>query len=100
MPLIRLFAKLFLKIDIREPNDAHLEKAAVPCFFLHGGRDMTVPYETGRALYDVCPDKKAFFTAKDAGHTESFLSAPERAENEIFTFLGEEQNAVNQQEEK
>lgn len=94
MPLIRLFAKLFLKIDIRERNDAHLKKSAVPCFFLHGEKDLTVPYETGRALYDVCSGKKAFFAAKDAGHTESFLSDPEQAENEIFTFLGEEQNAA------
>ena len=99
MPLIRLFAKLFLKIDIRERTDAHLKKAGIPCFFLHGTKDLTIPYEAGAAQYEACTAKKAFFTAKDAGHTESFLSDPERAENEIFTFLCEEQNAVNTQEE-
>lgn len=95
LPLIRLFAKLFLSVDIREKTDTHLHKTSVPCFFLHGKKDLTVPYETGLAQYEACAAKKAFFTAENAGHTESFLSDPERAENEIFTFLGEEQTGMN-----
>ena len=91
MPPIRLLARLFLKIDIRARTDEVLRRTAIPCFFLHGTNDLTVPYETGRDVFLSCGAKKAFFTAEGAGHTEAFLSDPKRAEFELFQFLGEEQ---------
>ena len=90
MPWIRLLAKLFLKLSIRKRTDDELCRTPIPCFFLHGTNDRTVPYETGRAVFERCGARKAFFTAEGAGHTEAFLSDPERAESEIFRFLGEE----------
>ncbi len=92
MPWIRLLAKLFLKLDLRARTDDVLCGTAIPCFFLHGTNDRTVPYETGRAVYARCGARKAFFTADGAGHAEAFLSDPERAENAFFTFLEGEQN--------
>ena len=87
MPPIRLLTKLFLRIDIKKRTDDVLKQATIPCFFLHGTADMTVPYETGRAVFEACGAKKAFFSAEGAGHTEAFLSDPERAEAALFAFL-------------
>ncbi len=95
MPWIRLFARIFLKLDIRERTDAALRETTIPCFFLHGTKDLTVPYEIGRAVFEACGAEKAFFTAENAGHAESYLSDPDRAEDEIFTFLGEERTERN-----
>lgn len=101
MPPIRLLAKLFYRLDIRERTDAALARTAIPCFFLHGTADATVPYETGREVWAACGAKKTFFTAEGAGHTESFLSDPKRAEDAIFTFLAEERTEGNNiQEDK
>ena len=93
MPWIRLLAKLFLKLDLRARTDDVLSDTTIPCFFLHGTNDRTVPFETGRAVYARCGAGKAIFTADGAGHTEAFLSDPEKAENALFTFLGEEPNS-------
>ena len=99
MPPIRLLAKLFLKLDIRARTDDVLKNASIPCFFLHGTADRTVPYETGRAVFEACGASKAFFTAEGAGHAEAFIADPERAEQELFTFLGEGQTIENHQQE-
>ena len=87
MPPIRLLAKLFLRLDIKRRTDDVLKNTTIPCFFLHGTADMTVPYETGRAVYEACGARKAFFTAEGAGHAEAFVSDPERAEAALFAFL-------------
>jgi fermentation-respiration switch protein FrsA (DUF1100 family) len=61
---------------------------------------LTVPYETAREVFDACGAKKAFFTAEGAGHTEAFIVEPERAGQELFAFLGEEQTIENHQQEE
>ena len=87
MPPIRLLAKLFLRLEIKQRTDDVLKNTTIPCFFLHGTADMTVPYETGRAVYKACGARKAFCTAEGAGHAEAFVSDPERAEAALFAFL-------------
>ena len=99
MPPVRLLAKLFLKLDIKERTDNVLKRTTIPCFFLHGTADRTVPYETGRAVFEACGARKAFFTAEGAGHAEAFFADPDRAEAELFTFLNGEPRTENQQQE-
>ena len=92
MPPIRLLAKLFLRLDIKRRTDNVLKRTTIPCFFLHGTADETVPYETGREVYEACGARKAFFTAEGAGHAEAFVSDPERAEAALFAFLDSQSN--------
>ena len=87
MPPIRLLAKLFLRIDIKKRTDGALKQTTIPCFFLHGTADQTVPYETGRKVFEACGARKAFFSAEGAGHAEAFVSDPDRAEAALFAFL-------------
>ena len=99
MPWIRLFARVFLKLRIRERTDEALGRTTIPCFFLHGTEDRTVPYETGRAVYEACGTRKAFFTADGVGHAEAFLPDPARAEEALFRFLEGGPIEGNQQQE-
>ena len=89
MPFIRLTAWLQFHKDLKAQVKDSLAHTAIPCFFLHGSADETVPIERGRANYISCASKKYFFTAEGAGHTEAFLSEPERAEKELFDFIQE-----------
>lgn len=99
MPWIRLFARVFLKLRIRERTDEALGRTTIPCFFLHGTEDRTVPYEIGRAVYEACGTRKAFFTADGVGHAEAFLPDPARAEEALFRFLEGGPIEGNQQQE-
>ncbi|MBQ9388239.1 MAG: alpha/beta hydrolase [Lachnospiraceae bacterium] len=89
MPVIRLTAWLQFHKDLKAQVKDSFAQTAIPCFFLHGTGDTTVPIERGRANYISCASKKYFFTAEGAGHTEAFLAEPERAEKELFDFLKE-----------
>ncbi len=87
MPVIRAMAKLQLGVDLKESTLTALARTAIPCFFLHGTQDRRVPYACGRAGYEACAARKAFFTAGSAGHVEAFFAEPERAAAEIFAFI-------------
>ncbi len=95
MPIVRLVARLRPGIDIKTETLGTLRKTAVPCFFLHGTADRTVPYAEGQRAFAACAARKAFFTAEGAGHTEAFLADPARAEAALFAFI----NPPEQQEE-
>jgi dienelactone hydrolase len=42
--------------------------AATPVLFIHGDGDGTVPYTSGKSLYDACPWPKAFLTLLGGDH--------------------------------
>ncbi len=51
--------------------------AATPVLFIHGDADGTVPYSSGRSLYDACTWPKAFLTLLKGDHGGGlFGSAP------------------------
>ena len=51
--------------------------AATPVLFIHGDADGTVPYSSGRSLYDGCTWPKAFLTLLNGDHGGGlFGSAP------------------------
>ena len=87
MPVIRAMAKLQLGVDLKDCTRSSLARTQIPCLFLHGTADRTVPYACGRACYAACASRKAFFTAEGAGHVEVFFAEPERAAAEIFAFI-------------
>ena len=40
---------------------------------MHGGRDQTVPYASGKTVYDAVPWPKAFLTLPDGDHAGGLL---------------------------
>ncbi len=89
LPLIRLLAKRDPGVDLRRSVRESLARTSIPAFFLHGTADETVPWAEGKANYEACASKKAFYSVTGAGHTTAFLTDPDRAEEALFAFLTE-----------
>ncbi len=89
MPVIALLAKLFYGLSIKKPTTDALRRTQIPCFFLHGTADETVPFAQGKAAYEACAARKEFFPVEGAGHAETYLFDPERAENALFKFIND-----------
>lgn len=49
-------------------SETKIGRVNCPVFMLHGTSDWIVPYSQGRALYDLAPEPKRFFTVAGAGH--------------------------------
>ncbi len=87
MPVIRLLAKWHLQVDIRTPAADSLARTAIPCFFLHGTADLTVPYSQGVTNWEACASDKELYTVEGGGHTVSFMAGGEPCQRALFTFL-------------
>jgi len=57
------------KMDSR----SRIGKVGCPKLFVHSRADEIVPYDLGRALYDVAPPPKQFYEIEGAGHNETWL---------------------------
>lgn len=87
MPLIRLMARLVLKIDIRTPVSDSLRYTKIPAVFLHGGEDSTVPIEQGRTNFESCASEKEWIAVEHAGHTASFLAGGDAVKDRVLSFI-------------
>lgn len=87
MPLIRLLARLILKIDIRTPVADSLRHTEIPALFLHGVEDGTVPIEQGRTNFESCASEKEWIAVEGAGHTAAFLAGGETVKNRVLGFI-------------
>ena len=87
MPVIRLLAKRKLHIDIKTPVTGPLSRTEIPCFFLHGTADLTVPYQQGAANYEACAADKELYTVQGGGHTVSFMAGGEPCRQALFAFI-------------
>ncbi len=69
MPLVKLSARLFLKIGLSDSTavDA-VKKTNIPVLIIHGDDDRYVPYEMGKKIFDACASEKRMLTVKGAGH--------------------------------
>lgn len=61
---------------------------AVPVMFIHSRNDEIVPFEMGRALYEVYGGKK-IFVATTGGHNEHFMIHEGRLKDDVKRFLSE-----------
>ena len=87
MPLIRLFAKLFVHIDIKQPTSDSLEKATVPAFFIAGLADKRVPYSQFKLNYEACASEKELLAVPDAPHALAFVQAEPGQREHLFRFI-------------
>ena len=69
--------------DVRE-NLAH---AKVPFLFVHGTADPTVPFEMGKALYELCPTEKDCLFSEGILHVESIYRRREEYEKKLDSFI-------------
>lgn len=57
----------------RFKNIKKIDRINAPLLIVHGTNDRTVPYDFGRALYNVARDPKQFVSLEGAGHNDVYL---------------------------
>lgn len=63
----RMFPVRSLLYD-RFESKAAIGKIRAPLLFLHGTRDLTIPFDSGRALFEVAPEPKDFIAIEGGDH--------------------------------
>lgn len=87
IPMIRLFGKRELHIDIRERTTEHLKNAQKPILFFHGTADMTVPIEEGKENYEACSADKEWVEVENAAHTTAFQTDTPKVSAAMAQFI-------------
>ena len=84
---LRLYAKMFLHIDIKKSTIECLRECKKPAYFIHGLDDEMVPIEHTIAAYNaVTVDKKAHYVPS-CGHTTAFLIDYDYLDKDVFLFF-------------
>ncbi len=88
LPAQQVLARLFLRVNLKQPTADTLARAAVPVFFLHGTGDETVECRWGKTNFEACASPKELLLVEGAPHTLSILHNPELAGKRLQGFFG------------
>lgn len=85
-----VYCNIFSKYDLKKDANplGTMKNAKNPVLFVHGEKDMLVPFEMCSQLYDACPVPKDIFTVPDAEHAYCYYDAKEEYEKKVKEFLG------------
>lgn len=85
-----VYCNIFSKYDLKKDANplATMKNAKNPVLFIHGEKDMLVPFEMCGKLYDACPAPKEIFTVPDAEHAYCYYDAKEEYDAKVKEFLG------------
>jgi len=88
-PFVRLCAKIFARVDIESSSAREAVKHTnIPILIIHGDDDRYVPYEMGKAVFEVCTsEQKQMLTVKNAGHAISYFLATEEYTKTVTEFV-------------
>jgi len=78
--------KTGVKISDAAPLDV-VDKINVPVLFIHGDKDLLVPFKMMDELHDKAVAPKEKFVVEDAGHADSKNINPNGYFDKVFTFL-------------
>ena len=87
MPICGLLGKIILKLDIKSSPEDSLKNTTLPCFFLHGTADTTVPLAFGEQNFAACAAEKEKFYVEGANHLMSFLTKEEEVKSRLLSFI-------------
>ena len=87
LPLIALYAKVRIGIDIKADTRPALSKTSIPALFFHGTEDQTVPLSQGLQNFEACASEKERCIIDGAGHTLCYLYGGEKAVSCLDQFL-------------
>ncbi len=89
VPVMGLFARALLKIDIRTDGLACLRRAKVPMCFIAGLKDESVAPDIVETAWRACGAEKAFLKAENAPHTMAFIAGGEPLQTALFNFINQ-----------
>lgn len=84
-----VYCNIFSGYDLKKDANplGTMKNAKNPVLFIHGEKDVLVPFEMCGKLYDACPTPKDIFTVPDAEHAYCYYDAKEEYEEKIKEFL-------------
>ena len=71
-PWLILYMRLKAGVRLTDDNRACLRRAKLPCAFIQGTADATVPPADARSCYEACAGPKAWLEVEGAAHTLCF----------------------------
>jgi fermentation-respiration switch protein FrsA (DUF1100 family) len=85
---MNIFCKLIGKFSLFEASsEKALTKAKIPCFFIHGTADKTVPFSHGVKNYEACASYKEFAWLEGVEHALCYYEGYPDLENRIIKFI-------------
>lgn len=84
---MRLYAKMFLHIDIKNRVSESLKDDIIPIYFIHGLDDEMVPVEHTITNFNAVKAEKKVRYVAGAGHTTSFLIDYDYLDKDVFSFI-------------
>ena len=85
--MIKLFRGADFNTVLCDINEESLKKAKVPCFFIHGKADETVPFSHAEANYEACCTEKEKYFIDDVLHAQAYYYGGEDLKNKLIDFL-------------
>lgn len=87
MPVCLVLGKIFLGLNIRASAQTSLKNNRLPCFFLHGTADTTVPIEYSKMNFSACSAEKECLYIEGAHHLMSFMAEEETVKDRLLSFI-------------
>lgn len=81
------FSKRFIKVGFGDSAVKAVANSAVPVLFVHGAKDMFVPYYMCNACYESCSAPKQKFIVESAGHAQAIFKDTEGYKEAISNFI-------------
>lgn len=86
--VMNIYCKLIGGFSLFESSsEKSLRKAKVPCFFIHGTNDTTVPFSHGKSNFEACTSKKEFAFLEGVEHALCYYEGYPDLEARIVSFI-------------
>ena len=86
--ILNIFCKLIGKFSLFEASsEKALKNAKIPCFFIHGTNDKTVPFSHALANYEACASYKEFAWLEGVEHALCYYEGYPDLEERIVSFI-------------
>ncbi len=85
--LLGLYCRAFKGFSIHERRQEALARCRIPMLFIHGMRDVVVPYDNLERCFSECMSEKRRSSYAQGIHVGSCGSDPERYFAELFAFI-------------
>lgn len=87
MPLVCLFSKLLMGVNIRRHTYDSLKNTRIPAVFMIGLADKKVPPRFFRTNYEACASEKELIEVPGAPHALAFVAADGTLRERLFEFV-------------
>jgi len=87
LPYVRMAAKIFYGINLREDAAKALKKAEIPVIFMHGERDRKVPCTNLPELFEACASEKYKISCEEADHICTLATGAPKTGRQLLEIL-------------